>query len=126
MVKRGKPFTDGEYIKETFIQISEHLFSDFKNKKEIVQKMKDMLLSAKTVKDRTIKMAANISSKQIDDVNAAQASSIACDESSDVNDVEEVALLCRYPNANGPQEELIELIPLKGQTRGQDICDAVV
>uniref|UniRef100_A0A674PAJ3 General transcription factor II-I repeat domain-containing protein 2A-like n=2 Tax=Takifugu rubripes TaxID=31033 RepID=A0A674PAJ3_TAKRU len=126
IVKRGKPFTDGEYIKETFIQISEHLFSDFKNKNEIVQKIKDMPLSAKTVKDRTIKMAANISSKQIDDINSAQAFSIACDESSDVNDIEQIALLCRYANANGPQEELIELIPLKGQTRGQDICDAVV
>lgn len=31
-VKRGKPFTDGEYLKETSIKISEHLFSDFKNK----------------------------------------------------------------------------------------------
>lgn len=88
--------TDGEYIKETFIQISEHLFSDFKNKKEIVQKMKDMPLSAETAEDMTIKMAANISSNQIDDVNAAQAFSIACDESSDVNDVEQIALLCSW------------------------------
>lgn len=29
VVKHGKPFTDGEYLKETFIKISEHLFSDF-------------------------------------------------------------------------------------------------
>lgn len=71
-------------------------------------------------------MAENISRKQIDDINSAQASSIACDESSDVNDVEQTALLCRYVNCDGPQEELIELIPLKGQTRGQDICEAVV
>ncbi|CAI5687214.1 general transcription factor II-I repeat domain-containing protein 2B [Oreochromis niloticus] len=126
IVKRGKPFTDGEYLKESFIKISEHLFSDFKNKGEIIQKIREMPLSAKTVRDRTIKMAENISRKQIDDIDSAQAFSIACDESSDVNDVEQTALLCRYVNCDGPQEELIELIPLKGQTRGQDICEAVV
>lgn len=126
IVRRGKPFTDGEYMKESFIKMSEHLFSDFKNKREIVQKIREMPLSAKTVKDRTIKMATNITSKQIDDINSAQAFSIACDESSDVNDTEQTALLSRYVNSDGPQEELIELIPLKGQTPGQDICEAVV
>lgn len=38
IIRRGKPFTDGEYIKESFIIISEHLFWDFKIKNEIVQK----------------------------------------------------------------------------------------
>ena len=126
IVRCGKPFTDGEYLKETFIKISEHLFSDFKNKTEIVQKIKDMPLSAKTVKDRTIKMSENITSQQINDINSAPAFSIACDESSDVNDIEQLALLCKYVNSDGPQEEIIELIPLKGQTRGEDICEAVV
>ncbi|KAK1889551.1 General transcription factor II-I repeat domain containing protein 2A [Dissostichus eleginoides] len=85
-----------------------------------------MPLSAKTVKDRTIKMAENITSQQIEDINSAPAFSIACDESSDVNDIEQTALLCRYVNSDGPQEEIIELIPLKGQTRGEDICKAVM
>lgn len=65
-------------------------------------------------------MAENISSKQIDDINSAQAFSIACDDGG------ETALLCRYVNSDGSQEELIGLIPLKGQTWGQDICEAVV
>ena len=46
IVRHGKPFTDGEYMKESFIKISEHLFADFKNKSEIVQKIRDMPLSA--------------------------------------------------------------------------------
>ena len=45
IIRRGNPFTDGEYIKESFIKISERLFSDFRNKTEIVQKIKDMPLS---------------------------------------------------------------------------------
>ena len=69
IARHGKPFTDGDYIKESFIKISEHLFSDFKNMSEIIQKIKDMPLSAKTVNDRTIKMALNITSQQIMDIN---------------------------------------------------------
>lgn len=37
IVRYRKPFTDGEYIKESFFKISEHVFTDFKNKSEIVQ-----------------------------------------------------------------------------------------
>lgn len=63
IVKRGKPFTDGEYIKESFRKISEYLFSDSKNKWEIALKIKDILLSTKPLEDCAIKMAANICSK---------------------------------------------------------------
>ena len=126
IIKRGKPFTDGDYMKDSFIKISEHLFSDFKNKTEIIQKIKDMPLSAKTVKERAIKMAGDITNQQIKDINSAPAFSIACDESCDVIDIEQTALLCRYVNTDGPQEEMVELIPLKGQTRGEDICEAVL
>ena len=126
IVKHSKPFTDGEYIKNSFIKISEHLFTDFKNKSEIVQKIRDMPLSAKTVQDRTSKMAQDITKQQIKDINSAVAYSIACDESKDKSDIEQIALFCRYANSAGPKEELIELIPLKGQTRGEDICGAVL
>ena len=84
-----------------------------------------MPLSAKTVKDMAIKMAGNITNQQINDINSAPAYSIACDESCDVVDIEQAALLCRYVTSNGPQEEMIKLIPLKGQTRGKDTCEAV-
>lgn len=113
-------------MKELFINISEHLFADFKNKTEIIQKIKDMPLSAKTVRERAIKMAGNITDQQIKEINLAPAYSIACDESCDVIDIEQTALLCRYVNSDAPQEEIIQLIPLKGQTRGEDICEAVL
>ena len=100
IIKRGKPFTDGDYMKKLFINISERLFADFKNKTEIIQKMKDMPLSAKTVKERAIKMAGNITDQQIKDINSAPAYSIACDESCDVIDIEQTARLCRYVNSN--------------------------
>ena len=64
-------------MKELFIKISEHPLSDYKNKGEIVKKIGEMLLSTKTVKERTIKMGTNIISKQIDDINSAQAFSMS-------------------------------------------------
>lgn len=53
------------------MKISEHLFSDFQNKPEIVQKMRKMPLSAKNVRGRIITMAANTTSQQIRDMNLA-------------------------------------------------------
>lgn len=60
IIKSGKSFTDGEYIKKCFIGMSEHLFSEFKNKTDIIKKIKDIPLSATTVRDRTIRMIENV------------------------------------------------------------------
>lgn len=66
-----------DYMKDWFIKISEHLFSDFKNKTEIIQKIKDMPLSAKTVNERAIEMAGNLTNQQNKDMNLAPAYSIS-------------------------------------------------
>lgn len=54
IVKRGKPLTDGEYIKESFMKIS-YLFSDSKNKGEVALKIKHILLSTKPLEDCALK-----------------------------------------------------------------------
>ena len=94
IVRHGKLFTDGEYGKESFLKISEHLFAEFKNKCEIVQKIREMPLSVKTVKDKTIKMAENITKQQIKDINSAATYSITCDVSKDKNVIEQIVLFC--------------------------------
>lgn len=43
IVKHRKLFMGGKYIKEASIKFSEHLYKDFKNKNEIVQKIVDPL-----------------------------------------------------------------------------------
>lgn len=118
----GKPFTDGGYLKESFIKTS-----DFKNKTEIIKKRKkDAPLSAATIKDSGTKLATEISSQKIQDITSAPAHSIACDASMDLNHIEQIALLCRCVSSDGRQEEIIEFIPLKDQTWGEDICEAVL
>ena len=126
IAKRGKPYTDGEYIKSCFINASEELFRDFKNKADILKKIKELPLSAKTIKDRTIKMCSNITIQQIEDLKLVSALSIAVDESCDINDTAQVSLFVRFMSHSGPKEELLGLLPLKGQTRGEVIANAVI
>ena len=71
-------------------------------------------------------MAEDITKQQIKDIYCAVAYSISCDECKDKSDIEQIAIFCRYVNSAGPKEKIIELTPLKDQTRGEDICEAVL
>ncbi|XP_065665398.1 general transcription factor II-I repeat domain-containing protein 2-like [Hydra vulgaris] len=126
IAKKGKPYTDGEYIKNCFINASEDLFRDFKNKTDILKRIKEVLLPAKSIKDRTIKMCSSITTQHIKDPKLISALPIAVDESCDINDTAQVSLFVRFMSYSGPKEELLGLLPLKGQTRGEDIANAVI
>ncbi|GFW01827.1 general transcription factor II-I repeat domain-containing protein 2 [Trichonephila clavipes] len=82
-------------------------------------------LSAKTIKDRTIKMCSNITTQHIEDLKLVSALSIAVDESCDINHTAQVSLFVRFMSHPGPKEELLALLPLKGQTR-EDIAYTVI
>lgn len=71
-------------------------------------------------------MAENITKQQIKDINSAAAYLIICDESKNNSDIEQIVLFCQYVNSAEPQEELVELIQVKGRKWEDDICEAVL
>ena len=78
------------------------------------------------MKDRTVNMSSNITNQQVEDLKFVSALSIAVDESCDINDTAQVSLFVRFISSTGPKEEFLGLFPLKGQTRGEDIANAVI
>jgi len=126
IAKAGKPFTDGEFIKNCMYKISDNLFKDFKNHDEILKKIQDLPLSARTVKERIINISAEVSDMQLSDINSAEFISLAVDESTDVTDVSQCCVMAKYITFSGVQEELLELLPLKGHTTGEEISESIV
>jgi hypothetical protein len=57
---KGKPFTDGEYIKETFLSSAEILFSDLPNKETILSRIREIPAPARSIERRITDMAENI------------------------------------------------------------------
>ena len=125
IARHGKPFTDGEYIKDALLRVSETLFSDLKNKDEIVRRVKEVPLSDSTIRSRIMDMADDVESKQSKDLCDSPFFSIACDESTDVRDVAQLAIMARYFQGDIVIEDLIGIFPMYGTCRGVDIVEVV-
>lgn len=57
VAEHGKPLSDNSYLKEAFLNCSDFLFEDFKNKDEILKRINDLSVTSNMVKDRIIAMA---------------------------------------------------------------------
>ena len=125
IAKHGKPFTDGEYIKEAFLSCSDVLFENLPNKETIKSRIKDIPTSARSVQRRVDEMAENVRDQQTAGLKDATVFSIALDESVDVNDIPRLAVMARYCDSS-VREELCCLKPMPDTTKGEDIAKASI
>ena len=125
IAKHGKPFTDGEFIKEAFLSCSDALFESLPNKETIKSRIKDIPTSARSVQRRIDEMAENVRAQQTAGLKDAAVFSIALDESVDVNDIPRLAVMARYCDST-VREELCCLKPMPDTTKGEDVAKALI
>nr|XP_025045025.1 protein ZBED8-like [Pelodiscus sinensis] len=126
IIREGKPFTDGDYVKRCMLKIGHELFDEFHNKDKILQKIQDMPLSAKTIHETAVKMAHQIEKVQMQKLSTAAYFSFALDETTDICDINQLCILGRYICGHAVHEEMIAILPMKNQTRGEDILKTVM
>ncbi|KAK2580007.1 hypothetical protein KPH14_010772 [Odynerus spinipes] len=121
-----KPFNEGEFLKDAWLQCAPYLFEDFENKEKIIQRIKDMPIARNTVKENILGMAENVNSQQKIHIKSCDFISICLDESTDVTGSARLAIFVRYFVQNNIKE-LISLSTLTTTTtKGLDICNAVI
>lgn len=125
LAKAKKPFSDGELIKESFIAAAESLFSDFKNKNEILSNIKSLQLSRTTVMRRIEDLSSHVNNQLMSDIHNCVAFSLQFDESNDFTDIAQLMIFIRMVFKDySSKEELLKIIPLHGRTTGGDIFAA--
>ena len=122
IVKNKKSFQDGEMVKEAFVEAADSLFRDFKNKAEILSSIKALQLSRHTVTRRCDAMAEDLTQKMWTDIRNCEFFSLQLDESTDVSDTAQMCVFIRMVFSDiTAKEELLTVLFMKEQTRGEDI-----
>lgn len=125
IAKCGKPFTDFEYIKDALLCSSEVLFDGLPNKETIKTRIKEILVSAKSVERCIKEMADDVRAQQTAGLKGTKVFSLALDESVDVNDVPRLAVMARYCDST-VREKLCCLRPVPETTKSEDIANVLL
>ncbi|XP_073668196.1 general transcription factor II-I repeat domain-containing protein 2-like [Paramisgurnus dabryanus] len=125
IAKAKKPATEGEFLKNTFMDCAETLFSDFKNKDDIIRQISKLQLSDSTITRRVEVITDDLFSQLLKDIERAEYFSLALDECTDGTDIAQLMVWVRFLKGEKFAEEMLTLLPLKGQTRGEDIYSAL-
>ncbi|KAI2646421.1 EPM2A-interacting protein 1 [Labeo rohita] len=98
LAKHGKPFSDGELVKNCFLE-TQCLF-DLSNKNEIIRRIKSLQLSNDTVTRRISEISENLTEQLKTKLTTASALSLAADEL-DFEVTEDLFALKFYTNEHG-------------------------
>ncbi|XP_075455099.1 general transcription factor II-I repeat domain-containing protein 2-like [Ascaphus truei] len=116
IAKHSKPFTEGDFIKECLIKAAEIVCPGSVKAFQVIS------LSRNTVTDLVSNVSDQIKAKS----SHFEAFSIACDENTDIGGVAQLAVFLRACDTDfNIFEELLELVPMRDTTTGQDIFNCV-
>ena len=121
---KRKTFSDSEIVKGCFLVSAEVLFRDL-DKDPILKQIKGLQLSDSTIKRQMEDIRKDIFDQLLADMHTAPCVSIAVGESIDVTDVAQLCVWLRFPKENSFGEEMLTALPTHGQTRGEDILNAL-
>lgn len=121
IAKRGKPFTDGDFVKDCLLIASEKLCPETTNK------FKNLSLNRMTVQRRIQQLSEDI----VDQVKLAASHfeyfSLAADESTDITSTAQLLVFIRGINKDFCiTEELLGMYPMKGQTTGKELFHSLL
>nr|XP_022911991.1 general transcription factor II-I repeat domain-containing protein 2-like [Onthophagus taurus] len=122
--KHQKPFSDSEIMKECMLEVASALFGE---KKDVVAAIQSIPMSARSNTRRMEILATDIKSSLLELLEKAPCYAIALDESCDVVDDEQISIFVRFFDVENKifREELLAILPLKGNTRGEDLFKAI-
>ncbi|XP_076343055.1 general transcription factor II-I repeat domain-containing protein 2-like isoform X1 [Tachypleus tridentatus] len=116
MAERGKPFTDGKFIKECMMEAANELCPEKANFFESIS------LSATSVVRRAEELGENIALQIRQKARNSQWYSLALDESTDLSSASQLLVFIRGVNLDFQiTEELASVCSTHGRTSGEDI-----
>ena len=126
IAQHGKPLSDGDYIKEAWLECAPFLFDNFSEKEKTIQRIKDLSLSRTTVKDRILKLESNTAKQLTQDLSSCKYFSICIDESTDITSSARLAIFSRFCKGDEICEEMVALLTLPERTTGATMCKAAI
>ena len=119
MPKKGKPYSDGEFIK-TCLEI---FIENVSSKKNLVEQIS---LSRFTVARRMDDLSESIEVSLKDRISKCSAFSIALDESTDLRDTAPLVVFIRGVTDNFEAiKEFLDMASMQSTITGQNICEEV-
>jgi hypothetical protein len=116
IAKKSKPFTDGNFVKDCLLKVSEIICPEKAND------FKNVSLSANTIATRINELAEDIEGQLKENSKKFCALSLAIDESTDINDIAQLSIFIRGVDEEfSIVEQLLELVSMKGRTTAADI-----
>ncbi|CAG4949463.1 unnamed protein product [Parnassius apollo] len=117
--KHKKPFSDSEIVKECMLAAVTALFEEKKD----VAGIQNIPLSARSNTRKTEILAADIKITLFELLQKAPCYAIVLDESCYIVDDEQMSIFVRFLDIESKtfREELLTILPLKGNTRGEDL-----